>query len=278
MVVEDEGEIAATGKMSVPDQIATGKVVFTNLTDKTVTIPKGTVVLTVTGEPVRFLTTQLGTLKAGAGQTVTVGIEAQQPGKAGNTAAATIQAVEGSVGLQAAVDNPDPISGGTDQTQIAPSKADETRLRKEIIDRMTVKAAEWLRGMYVEGAYTIQQTVSVVQVIEEERIPAEGQAGDTLRLRLKVEYQGWVVQGENLRAVARNVMDASMPEGMTEVENTMLLMFGDTVTLEDNGLRWGLTAKRQIAPAVDVGNTIDQILGKSQKQAVEILKQRILPA
>lgn len=273
VVIEDEGETAATGKMSVPDQIATGKVIFTNLTDVTVTIPKGTVVLTITGEPIRYFTTQSGNLKAGAGQTVTVEIEAQQPGKAGNTAAATIWAVEGSVGLQAAVDNPDPISGGTDQTQIAPSKADEARLRKEINDRMAAKAAEWLRGMYVEGAYTIQQTVSVLQVIEEERIPAEGQAGDTLRLRLKVEYQGWVVQGENLRSVAGNVMDASLTEGMTEVENTMLLMFGDTVTPEDNGLRWELTAKRQIAPAVDVGNTIDQILGKSRKQAMEILKQ-----
>lgn len=197
VVIEDEGETPATGMMSVPDQIATGKIVFTNLTDGTVTIPKGTVILTITGEPVRYLTTQSGNLKAGVGQTITVEIKAQHPGKAGNTAAATIRAVEGSVGLRVAVDNPEPISGGTDRTETAPSMADEARLRKDLNDRMTDKAAEWLRGMYVEGAYTIQQTVSVVQVIEEERIPAEGQAGGTLRLRLKVEYQGWVVQGEN---------------------------------------------------------------------------------
>jgi hypothetical protein len=272
VVVEDEGEIAATGKMSVPDQIATGKVVFTNLTDAAVTIPKGTIVLTVIGEPVRYITTQAASLKAGTGQTTTVEIEAFKPGKAGNTAASTIRAVEGGVGLQTAVDNPEPVGGGTDRTEIAPSRADEARLRQELSDRMTEKAAEWLRGMYVEGAYTIKQSVTEVQVLEGERIPAEGQPGDTLHLRLKVEYQGWVVKGEDLRTVASNVMDASLPEGMTGVENTMLLMFGKTVTPEDNGLRWELTVKRQIAPVVDVKSAIAQILGKNRKQALVILE------
>jgi hypothetical protein len=273
VVVEDEGEISATGKMSVPDHIAAGKVVFTNLTDAAVTIPKGTVVLTITGEPFRYITTQATSLKAGSGQTVTVEIEAQKPGKASNTGASTIRAVEGGVGLQAAVDNPEPVSGGTDRTETAPSKADEARLRQELSERMTQKAAEWLRGFYVEGAYTIQQSVTEVQVLEEERIPAVGQPGDTLHLRLKVEYQGWVVKGANLQTVASNVMDASLPEGMTGVENTMLLMIGNTVTPEDNGFRWVLTAKRQIAPVVDAERIIAQVLGKNRKQALEILEQ-----
>jgi hypothetical protein len=64
-----------------------------------------------------------------------------------------------------------------------------------------------------------------------------------------------------------------LPEGMTGVENTMLLMIGNTVTPEDNGFRWVLTAKRQIAPVVDAERIIAQVLGKNRKQALEILEQ-----
>jgi len=276
VVIEEEGEISSTGRVSLPDQTAKGEVVFTNLTDAAVAIPKGTVVLTTGPESIRYLTLQPTNLVGGTGQIVSVGVEAAQAGKVGNAPAGTIQAVEGAIGLQVRVDNPQPVSGGSDRSQVSPSAADEAKLRQQMSEKMVKKAAEWLRGIYVEGAYTIEPSITQNKVLEDERFPAEGQPSESLRLRLKVEYQGWVVMGEDLRAVANNMLDANLPQGMVGVEDTILLIFGDTYTPEENGLRWSLTAKRQIEPILEKEQVIEQVLGKPRQQVLAILLQQFL--
>ena len=49
-------EIAATGRRDTPDSNAEGSVVFANKSADAVTIPKGTIVRTSSGNPVRFYT------------------------------------------------------------------------------------------------------------------------------------------------------------------------------------------------------------------------------
>jgi len=276
VVIEEEGEISSTGRVSLPDQTAKGEVVFTNLTDAAVAIPKGTVVLTTGPESIRYLTLQPTNLVGGTGQTVSVGVAAAQAGKVGNATAGSIQAVEGAIGLQVRVDNPQPVNGGSDRSQVSPSAADEAKLRQQMSEKMVKKAAEWLRGIYVEGAYTIEPSITQNKVLEEERFPAEGQPSESLKLHMKVEYQGWVVMGEDLRAVAKNMLDANLPQGMVGVEDTILLIFGDTYTPEENGLRWSLTAKRQIEPILEKEQVIEQVLGKPRQQVLAILLQQFL--
>lgn len=274
VVIEEEGEIASSGRVSLPDQTASGHVIFTNLTADAVTISKGTVVLTLDPEPKQYLTTQAARLEGGSGQTIQVNVRSERPGKIGNTTSGSIRAVVGSIGLQVSVDNPEPIAGGTERTEVGPSAMDEQKLRQQLYVKMEKKAAEWLRGYYVEGAYTVQASVKLVKVIEEERIPAEGQPGTSLRLRLKVEYQGWVVMDDNLQTAARNVLNSGLPDGMTAIEDTIWLMFGEMSPTENGEFLWRLTAKRQIAPTVEADQIIQLVLGKPRKKTLMDLTEK----
>jgi hypothetical protein len=274
VVIEEEGEIPSSGRISLPDQTASGHVIFTNLTVDAVVIGEGTVVLTLDTEPKRYITTQAARLAGGSGETIQVKVQAEAPGKIGNTISGSIRAVEGSIGLQVSVDNPEPIAGGTERTEVGPSAMDEQKLRQQLYTKMEKKAAEWLRGNYVEGAYTVQASIRQVMVIEEERIPAEGQPGASLRLRLKVEYQGWVVMGDNLRSAARNVLNSRLPDGMAVVEDTIWLMFGEISPTENDEFLWRLTAKRQIAPTVEADQIIQLMLGKPREKILKELTEK----
>lgn len=271
VVMEEQGEIPTTGRVLLPDQTARGEVVFTNITEAALTIPQGTVVQTLAAAPVRFTTLRPVSLAGGIGQTVTVDVEAEQPGSGGNIAGYEIQAIQGTVGLAATVMNPEPLEGGSDRFEAAPSAADQWKLRSELNTRMSEKAGEWLRGMNVEGAFVVPQSIQVVRVIEEEWFPAEGAAGESLQLRLKVEYEGWVVQGEDLQRAISNLLDANLEDGMTGVEDSLWFKLSETTTREEGGRRWTLTAKRQTAHRVEASQIIEKMVGKTRQTALEIL-------
>ena len=100
VTVEGRDTIRSTGTLSLPLSVAEGTVIFTNLTEEEISIPAGTVVLTI-GEPsVRFETTRNILLSAGVGETAGGSIQAVVPGVPGNVEAGTIVAMEGDLGLK----------------------------------------------------------------------------------------------------------------------------------------------------------------------------------
>lgn len=274
VIIEKEGEIASTGWISKPDKPALGEIAATNLTEESYVIPKGMVVLTSGSEPVRFLTTQSVTLAAGVGQTIIVKIQAEQAGMVGNVPADYIRAVEGLAGLNISVNNPTATSGGSNKTVRAPAEADVEKLQQQLKNEMFDQAEEILRGYNIEGAYVIPQTVRISQVIEEERVPEVGQSGDTLRLHLKAEFEGWVVMAEDLLSVARNILDANLPANMIGVEQSGSWQMGDTFTVEENGLRGNMVMKRRMIPVIDIKELTKMVMGKKVKSIKEMLLEQ----
>jgi hypothetical protein len=274
VVIEKEGEIAATGWISEPDQTALGEITATNLTEENFVIPKGMVVLTTGSEPIRFITTQSVTLAAGLGQKAIVKIQAEQAGLAGNVPADFIQSVEGKAGLNISVTNSTATSGGSEKTVRAPAEADVEKLQQQLEEEMFKQAEEMLLGDYVEGSYIIPQTVKISQVIEDERVPEVGKPGDILRLRLKVELEGWVVMGEDLLSVARNILDANLPANMVGMEQSGSWQMGDTFTTEENGLRGSIVMKRKTIPFVDIKELTKMVMGKKVESIKDILLKR----
>ena len=58
VIVEGRAQIDSSGKIFIPDQLASGHVLFTNLSDRDTLIPVGTAVSTLGDNPVRFVTTE----------------------------------------------------------------------------------------------------------------------------------------------------------------------------------------------------------------------------
>lgn len=271
--VEQQSQAHSTGRLMLPDQAASGEVEFTNLTDRAITIPAGTVVLTVENPPIRFLTSRSVDLAAGAGKTIQAAVKAETGGTSGNLPAGSLRAVEGAIGLQVSVNNLLPTHGGTDQSVIAPSTADVNRLRAELMQALQEQAAEQIDHYYVEGYQLIPGTVRAVNILEEEQVPATGQAGEIFTLRLKAEFSGWVVSGQVLQQAAQIVMDADLQPGMIALEDSYWYQFG-LLTQEQAGYKWMVTAKRQVQPMLDLKEAAELIAGKTRSRAAEILRQR----
>jgi hypothetical protein len=138
-IIEGRDQIEPTGTAQVPEQIATGEARFTNLTDRPVSIPAGTIVSTL-GAPVRFATDDEGRVPAGPGQSLTLAITSLRPGRAGNLAAGRIQAIEGPLGVDLTVSNPEPTSGGSDRPGPAPTSRDRDQLRERLLARLQESA------------------------------------------------------------------------------------------------------------------------------------------
>ncbi len=270
--VEQQSQARSTGRLVLSDQAASGEVEFTNLTDRAITIPAGTVVLTTTNPPIRFLTSRAVDLAAGVGKTIQVAVKAESGGTAGNLPAGSLRALEGIIGLQVSVTNLQPTLGGTNQSVTAPSIEDVNRVRTDLLQSLQDQAAERIDHYYVEGYQLIPGTVKAVNILEEEQVPTPGQAGENFSLRLKVEFSGWVVSGQVLHQAARNVMDAGLTPGMVALEDSYWYHFG-LLTQDQTGYKWMVTAKRQVQPVLDVQAAAELIAGKMRSRAGVMLRQ-----
>ena len=113
--LQGEIRLPATGQVAVPEEPARGTVEFANLTWDEVIVPEGTGVRDSTGELARFLTVEEVSLPAERGATASVEVVAATPGSAGNLPPGAIDAIEGPLGLQVSVTNPEATSGGNDE-------------------------------------------------------------------------------------------------------------------------------------------------------------------
>ncbi len=200
--LESSLRIPTTGLTDVPSTRASGSVTFTSLINQPVSVPAGTGVRTTSGGQARFLTTQPAQAPAGPGQTVQVPIQAAEPGPQGNVAAEQINAVEGPLGLQLAVINPQPTSGGGVEQRSAVSPDDQARVRAQLLAEMQQSAIASLAGQL--GPYDMlpAQSVTVTRILAETYDRFPGEQSDTLALTLRVRVTGLAVDESLARDLA----------------------------------------------------------------------------
>lgn len=183
--VEGDGTIQATGSRSAPDAPASGVVVFTNRQSTEQQIPAGTTVATSTGINMRFQTLQPATLPGGVGAQVTIGVEAMEPGPAGNVRAGAINTVEGPLSLSLNVLNPGSMGGGGVKQVPVVTQGDKNRLRAQVLQQVTQQAYVALGELLDEGEFVPPETVGTLAVAETyDRFTDEEASQVSLRLRL----------------------------------------------------------------------------------------------
>lgn len=251
--VSGQMEAIATGKIIVPSTPARIALLISNLTGEAVDIPAGSVFSASEQESVRFLTNTGVTLPAGVGQTVEVAAEAELPGSSGNLPAGAINAVEGPLGLQIAVTNPEPAAGGEDRTGRSASETDYSQLYDTLITSMTDTAVINLQAQYGKDLMILSESMKIDNVVEVTRQPPVDSPSDRVNLSLTVDFSGLAVSTADLAAVAASSMDTSLPED-TSVDpgSYTFKSLSAPLNLADGRMSWEIQAARQLVQDVKV--------------------------
>jgi hypothetical protein len=161
VVIEGRDSLTSSGTSSLPDKAASGGLLFTNLTDTPISIPKGTVVRTLGKNLVRFTTVQAANVPAGPGQTATLNAQALTLGTAGNLPAGRLVAIEGPLGPNLTVSNPLRTTGGANRAVPAPTRLDYERLSTRLMISLKQTALSELQAQLKSCRQTSCSSVCV---------------------------------------------------------------------------------------------------------------------
>ena len=282
VTVEGRDTTSTSGMMLVPERPALGVVLFTNLTDQSVVIPLGTVVLNPDETNQRFTVTQAGELPAVTGETISLPVSALAPGSHGNLPAGRLIAIEGSLGTQVSVTNPQPTYAGSDRKEPAPNADDRRLLAERLHVALEKTAAQELQSGLQPGDVLITSTLELVNNLEERFQPGEGQPADQLALSLRQEYQAQVVSADDLTALAQAVFNANLPAGFAPVTGSLQVENIDFPPALENvqspgekQLRWNMHADRQIQAQAPTPQAIRLVLGVDPEAASQQLKSEL---
>jgi len=273
-IVEGRASIPTTGTTSLPYQTAKGSVTFTNLTDKEITIPAGTVVSNTDGS-IRFTTDREGRLSAGPGMEVSLPVTAALPGSSGNLPAGRVQAIEGDLGVSVSVTNPRPFSGGEDAASPAATDGDRSVLRQKLLTSLEGTARQEIQRSLHTGDLLVDSP-SLANVLEESFDPSGPDPASELVLNLRLEYVVHVVFGADLTALAEAILDTRLPAGYQSLPETLEIEHLTRPQFREPGsVSWQMRAVRTIQAVPNRNQAVSLALGKTPSKAIQRLAETL---
>ncbi|NMC11642.1 MAG: hypothetical protein GYA34_02035 [Chloroflexi bacterium] len=276
VIVEGRDQISSSGTIEIDDQPAIGSVEFSNLTDKAVTVPKGTIVRTPGDLPVRFTTQKEITVEAGYGITNSVPVRAIKPGIIGNLEEGSLTIIEGTLGINLLVNNPSPTSGGNTRTSPAPSASDKTQLFEKLRSALVQSALTEVNGQLKKGDILLSSKPASIKVIDQIFDPEEDYPADQLKLTLQLECSFLVAQAEDLLKLATLSMDVNLPKNYSVIEDsTNIKNMTAPIGSGNHTYRWQIIANRNIQAIIDPAQAISLIIGLPPEEAIHRLDQNL---
>ncbi len=211
--VDGEYRLATSGSQTIPDQPASGSVIFTNLTDDTVTVPAGTVIRSSSQDTLYFLTDETIQLKAGRGEQSIANITASTAGPIGNLAPETIDTVDGILGLSLRVTNPDETLGGSSRSRRAVIPADIRAIRRILEVELETEFLNAIRETLLPGEILLETTYEIAEVLDAVYDPGLGEIADSLSLNLTQVATISVIDGQQLESMIAKELIGTLPPG-----------------------------------------------------------------
>jgi len=273
VIVEGQDQIPASGVLKLSDTYAEGEVELTNLTDESVVVELGTIVLTNSEPTIRFQTLKTVTVESGDENSEIVRIQAVIPGNSGNVAEETILAMEGSAGLALRVSNPTPSSGGEDRNVPTATEQDLRRVRDRLLLTLQESAKLDIERMLGESGIVMVDSLQVREIISERQQPDLGEPGDVLTLTMQVEYEADYIEREDLEGVASLAMDAGLQDGYSPVQGTMQIVQVQLINTGDEINEWQVVAARNVHENWQRDAVIRSLLGARPDEVASILEE-----
>jgi hypothetical protein len=199
-------------------------------------------------------------------------VEAVQPGIAGNLDAGSLHAIEGSLGLSAAVDNLEPTRGGSDRRLSGPNENDRRAILEQLSTRLLPEAETSLKSRLTQDLILIEDTGRVSQVLEEAYDPPLGQAGSVLKLDARIEFSFRVVSNADLERLAESTLNSEMEPGFRAVPESLAYVQASVPRTDEAGVtRWQMRLERRTLRSIDPAILLTMIRGQSPQSAASTL-------
>jgi hypothetical protein len=208
--------VESTGRRSIPQTLASGRVTFTNLTGQALFIPAGSIVSTRALPPVRFRTLADVPLAGAVGATSEVDIQALEDsaGFGGNLPVGAISRLEGELEASVSVQNLSPTSGGGVLEEVIVSQADHDRLLT--LGRQAVLSAgrsELLLQLPAQNKFLVPNAVQIVEERPEWTVYSArvDDASANVSLELRAVIEALVVDEGQARQLAFLMLAERLP-------------------------------------------------------------------
>ena len=274
LILEGHADTPATGRLDIADGHAEGEVVFVNRSQNAVKIPKGTVVRAGAGTNARFLTVTDVELPSTLYANSRVRVVAADAGLVGNVMPLTINVVEGDLARQVDVLN-DKSTGGGSVKQVATIGVPEfDLLRADLSKKLQQEAYDQLVAGLAVGEFIPSKTLEV-QIMSQKFDQAIGQQSDVLSMTMKVVIKGIIVDGVALNTLCSRLLEKQASEGMGILEDSLVVEPSPEVTVEENILRFTVSARGVVAPTIDSDQIKGHIRGKKIAEASDWLREHL---
>ncbi|HEY3310147.1 MAG TPA: baseplate J/gp47 family protein [Anaerolineales bacterium] len=271
LTVEGSDSALASGSRIQPGQFATGVLVLKNLTTRAVSVPAGTLFLSLAEPPVSFVSTQKAEVPAGKGLSTNVPVRASQAGLSGNTNPGALRPAEAALAANLTANNPAPISGGTQTILRVATSEDRDSLKRRLLAELQRKALESFTSQAAAGDVLFPATLAQARVLAESFDPAEGESAEKLKLSLQVEYSMSYASEADLQSLAERALDAAMPAGYVSAAGPVTHEPVSGLTQGQSVMRWQMRIERPVQPLLDPGKVITSVQGKTVTRAGSIL-------
>ncbi len=276
-IVRDTITIPTTGKKSIPESRATGRVIFVNQLNSPIRISQGTVVRTsATGQALRYVVTQDVEVPAGIGAQAEGIVEAVEVGSGSNVGANLINEIEGVAALAARVSNPDPLGGGGDKEVRAVDPADREKAKEDIRPQLREAALKQLQEKLEPGEFVIPESLSgnILELTFDHEVTEQA---DDLTLLMRVEYTAEKVQSEDANSLVFGALNAQTPPGYELLPEGMAFQRGEALAVPEteNLYQFSMQGTGFAAADLDVGTAVGKIAGKSLQEAVALLQDSL---
>ncbi len=264
----------STGTIRIPSNFAIGDLKFRNLTDRGMTIPKGTIVRTSSEPPIRFKTLNALTLSGIINSEAKVQAVSLEGGIIGNVPPMAINAIEGPIGGNIMVENPDEFRGGSETKTLSPSEFDYEFAKSALLEKMEKEIIDEIKKEHPEGYLFPEDSLKLSKIIYEKKIPELNVPGESFQYQLSCEFSVWMIEQQDLDDILNKIMNANLPVGYTRIPDSMSTEITTQPVFDINGnMRWKISATELLKPIVETDLIKNQIAGKSINAAISILSK-----
>jgi hypothetical protein len=273
--VENEAQITTTGAKDIPDAPAQGSVVFTNVLPQPLTIPRGTVVRTNAGAPVRFSTT--GDVTVPPSGQATVPVQALDNGLAGNVGAGVINRIEGALALQLRVANPEPTYGGSARQMRAVTQADQDRLQAALLEQLRLQALDRMQADLQATESLVTSSLRLVEVLDVTYDRFVGEQADVLGMQMRVRMQAVAVDEAPGRQLALAALERQVLPGYALIPASVATpRRSDDIRVDADGqITFRMSVSGAMTARLELDETIRALRLKPIAEARTLLAQRL---
>ena len=211
----------------------------------------------------RFRITQQAILSAESGSQSEVPAEAVLPGPDANIIAASIDAVEGSLGLRVTAANTGPFLGGSNQLLNAVTELDQSKAFRLLVDQLRLTAADEIDSIVSAEDILISHIPFLSSTLLESYSAASGEPTDILEVNAQLEFEALVVSFTNLEALAAIVLDSGLEPGFIALEPSLGIEVLEILTVDEDGsAEWRMRATRDSQAVLSNSGVLNQVAGQ----------------